>query len=121
MNILIAEDDKFIASAYRVKFANQGWDVTMASNGQEVIEQLKVHHPDLILLDLIMPIMDGFEVLEQLQKNSSNQVPIIVASNLGQKEDKDRALKLGAIDYFVKSDMTLETLIGKIKQHLKIK
>ena len=119
MNILIAEDDKFIASAYRVKFSNQGWDVVIASNGQEVIDHLKDHHPDLVLLDLIMPIMDGFEVLEQLHKNSVNKIPIIVASNLGQKEDKDRALKLGAIDYFVKSDMTLETLIDKIKQHLK--
>ena len=68
-----------------------------------------------------MPVLDGFDVLEHLHKNGPNNIPIIVASNLGQKEDKDRAFKLGAIDYFVKSDMTLETLIDKIKQHLKLK
>ena len=121
MNILIAEDDKFIASAYRVKLSSQGWNIVIANNGQEVLDQLKTIHPDLILLDLIMPIMDGFEVLEHLNKSGTNHIPIIVASNLGQKEDKDRALKLGAIDYFVKSEMTLETLIEKIKQHLGTK
>lgn len=117
--ILIAEDDKFIASAYRVKFVNQGWDVKIASNGQEVLDFLKTNKPDLILVDLIMPVMDGFEVLENIGKlEGLKKVPVIVASNLSQKEDKSRALKLGATDYFVKSEMTLDSLVEKIKNLL---
>jgi CheY-like chemotaxis protein len=121
-NILVAEDDKFLASAYRVKFTKQGWNVTIVEDGHEVIEFLEKQKSDLVLLDLIMPNMDGFEVLEQIFKNGQNKkVPVIVASNLGQKEDIDRAMSLGAKDFIVKSESSLDAIVTKISAFLKKK
>lgn len=120
MMILVAEDDKFLASAYRVKLTKQGWTVKIVEDGHEVITHLQSETPDLILLDLIMPNMDGFEVLETIVKNSNwSKIPIIVASNLGQKEDIDRALSLGALDFVVKSEMSLDSIVAKIDKLLK--
>ncbi len=115
MNILVAEDDKFLASAYRLKLTRQGWDVTVVSDGNEVLKYLATAKPDLLLLDLIMPNMDGFEVLEKIKtlENGTN-LPVVVASNLGQKEDINRALSLGALDFVIKSEVSLDALVAKI-------
>lgn len=116
MKILIAEDDKFLSNAYRVKLTKEGFDISMAQDGIEVFEKLKDFKPDVILLDLIMPRKDGFTVLEELAKSEEyNKIPVIVASNLGQKEDIDRSFSLGAKDYIIKSEMSLEELVNKIR------
>lgn len=113
--ILIAEDDKFLASAYKLKLTKVGFEIQIASDGNEAIEILKSFKPDLILLDLVMPVKDGFVTLEEIRDmNEFKLTPILVASNLGQKEDVDRATKLGANDFVVKSDMSLDDLIKKI-------
>jgi len=113
--ILIAEDDQFLASAYRVKLTKAGFDVKIAGDGQEALKILETFVPDLILLDLMMPVKDGFSTLEDLKKNDTyKNIPVIVASNLGQKEDIDKAKGLGATDYIVKSDVALDALIAKI-------
>lgn len=115
MRVLIAEDDKFLASAYRMKFSKLSWDTTIVSDGKEVINYINSHDPDVLLLDLIMPNMDGFEVLEQINKmGKKGMFPIIVASNLGQKEDMQRALELGAVDFCVKSEISIDALVQKI-------
>ncbi len=119
MKILIAEDDKFLVSAYKLKFEKEGEEVEVAFDGQEALEKLKSFKPDVVLLDLMMPKMDGFEVLEKLNKEGTMSVPIIVASNLGQAEDVERAKKLGAIDYVVKSDIALDDLVAKVKSYAK--
>lgn len=117
--ILIAEDDKFIANAYRVKLTKEGFDIQIASDGEEVFEMLKTFEPDIIILDLMMPKKDGFAVLQELRSNQQwENVPILIASNLGQKEDIDKGIKLGATDYIIKSDLSLADLIAKIKKHL---
>jgi len=117
--ILIAEDDKFLASAYRLKLTKAGFEVQIANDGEELIKILETFVPDLILLDLVMPVMDGFAVLENLRSNSKfKSLPILVASNLGQKEDIDRASNLGATDFVVKSDMSLDMLIEKINKFI---
>lgn len=114
--ILVAEDDKFLSSAYRVKLTKAGFDVTIARNGNEVMSELQKQIPDCILLDLVMPEKDGFSVLEDLKKDEKTKnIPVIVASNLGQKEDMDRAMNLGATAFVIKSNMSLEELINKIK------
>lgn len=114
--ILVAEDDKFLSNAYKVKFTKAGFEVKMASDGEEALTILKTFTPDAILLDLVMPKKDGFATLEAIKKDENlKNVPIIVASNLGQKEDLDRAKSLGADDYIVKSDMSLDALIKRIK------
>ncbi len=112
--ILVAEDDKFLSSAYRVKLTKAGYEVKMTSDGKEALQEVGAFTPDLIILDLVMPVMDGFSFLAELQKQD-NRVPILVASNLGESEDIVRATKLGAIDYIVKTDLSMKKLIEKIK------
>ena len=111
--ILVAEDDKFLASAYRVKLSKAGHEVKIALDGQETLDIIQTFTPDVILLDLIMPVKDGFTVLEELKKsNEWKNIPVIVVSNLGQKEDIERSRLLGATDYFVKSDMHINDVLG---------
>lgn len=113
--ILIAEDDRFLANAYRVKLTKAGFEVKITSDGQEALTALRTFIPDLILLDLVMPVKDGFATLQEIKAHPTlRTIPVIVASNLGQKEDVDKAMKLGARDFVIKSDLSLDTLIQKI-------
>jgi DNA-binding response OmpR family regulator len=118
--ILIAEDDKFLSSAYKVKLSKAGFEVQMARDGEEALTVLQTFTPDLIILDLMMPVKDGFSVLETIRKDDQfsqfKVTPVIVASNLGQKEDTDRAMSLGANDFLVKSDLSLDIVIEKINK-----
>ncbi|SRR5258708_22156409 len=117
--VLVAEDDKFLANAYRIKLAKAGFEIKLATDGQEVIEALKTYTPDIMLLDLVMPIRDGFSALEEIKANEQwKHIPVIVASNLGQKEDTERAQKLGAADVVVKSDLSLDELVEKVNKLL---
>ena len=118
--ILIAEDDNFLANAYRVKLSKAGYEIKIASDGQETIDSLETFTPDLILLDLIMPVKDGFVVLEELKKNDKwKNIPVVVASNLGQKEDIEKSIALGAKDYIVKSQMPINDVLAKINSVFK--
>lgn|SRR5687767_4213461 len=118
--VLVVEDDRFLTSAYKAKLVRSGFDVQIASDGEEALEVLKTFIPDIILLDLVMPRKDGFATLAEIkaQENLKN-IPVIVASNLGQKEDLDRAMSLGARDYIIKSDLSMDALIGKINETIK--
>ncbi len=118
--ILVTEDDKFLASAMRVKLSKAGFDVTVASDGVEAIEAIEKNRPDLVLLDMVMPRQDGFATLEMIRKREElKDMPVIVTSNLGQKEDIDRAMKLGANGYLVKSDISIEKILEKINTVLQ--
>lgn len=113
--ILVVEDDTFLANAYRVKLTKAGFEVKNAYDGDEAINVLQVFTPDLILLDIVMPQKDGFTALKEIKANEQwKSIPVILASNLGQKEDKEKGMKLGAYDFFVKTDFTLNSLIEKI-------
>lgn len=115
--ILVAEDDKFYANIYRSKFTKEGFDVLVVQNGDEVLREIKLKKPDILLLDLIMPVKDGFEVLEALQKDEDmRKIKVIVLSNLSQEEDTQRALKLGAKDYFVKANISIQEVIERVKK-----
>lgn len=114
--IVVAEDDQFISNAYRVKLTKVGYEVKMVTDGQELLDLLKTYTPDLIILDILMPTKDGFETLKELKASEKwKNIPVIIASNLGQKNDIDQGLALGAKDYIVKSDLSLEDLVAKIK------
>jgi len=118
--ILVVEDDTYIANAYRVKLTKAGFEVKNAFDGDEAINVLKNFTPDLILLDIVMPSKDGFTTLKEIKANEKwKNIPVILASNLEQREDKEKGLKLGAYDFFVKTDFTLNTLIGKINNILQ--
>ncbi len=117
--ILIVEDDPMIAEIYQKKFADSGFQVLMAENGEKALNTLKKETVELVLLDLVMPGMDGFEVIENLRHGNYDQnVKIIVFSNLSQKEDKDRARELGANGFIVKSDYTPNDLVKEVDRLL---
>jgi DNA-binding response OmpR family regulator len=118
--ILIVEDDKFLSSAYRIKFTKVGFAVHIALDGQEAMNILQTIRPDIILLDLVMPVKDGFTVLSEIQANEQYKtIPIIITSNLSQKEDIDRAKGLGAKDFIIKSDVSMEELVKKVQALLQ--
>lgn len=112
--ILIIEDEKPLAHALQLKFKNQGYEVTLAEDGQKGLEIAKGGKFSAILLDLIMPNMDGFTFLEQLG-DKSKKTPIIVLSNLSQSEDKGRAESMGVIGYFVKSNTPIAKIISSVQ------
>jgi len=119
--ILLGEDEEFVARSYVRKLQVEGFEVIHAHNGEEALKMLLLEKPDLVILDLMMPLKTGFEVLQELKKDAYKEVvkiPIIVASNLGQKSDIDTALSLGAIDFLVKSNISLKELVAKVREHL---
>ena len=92
----------------------------MATDGQEAIDILKKETPDLILLDLVMPIKDGFATLKEIKANPAwSNIPIIVASNLGLTEDIDRAMTMGATGYIIKTELSMSELVGKVMATIK--
>ncbi len=117
--ILIADDEKAIVRALALKLTNAGFITDVAVNGLEAIEKIKVTKFDLIVLDLIMPEKDGFAVLEFMRANKI-VAPVLVASNLSQEDDLKRAKDLGAVDYFIKSNVSLQEIINNIKKILKV-
>jgi len=118
--ILVAEDDTYLANAYRVKLGKAGFEVKNVFDGQEAINILQTFIPDLIILDIVIPKKDGFTILQELKANEKwKNIPIILISNLGQKEDREKGMQLGATDFFVKTDFSLNDLIQKINNILK--
>jgi DNA-binding response OmpR family regulator len=116
MKVLIVEDDKFLSNAYRLKFTKVGFEVKIAFDGQEAINILGSFTPDIILLDLVMPVKDGFTVLSELKSNTQYKtIPVIITSNLSQKEDIDKAIGLGANDFLVKSDVSMDDIVKKVQ------
>lgn len=118
--LLVAEDDQFYANLYRTKLEKEGFGVVVASNGTETLELLKKHHPNLIILDLVMPEMDGFEVLKKLKEESDlKDVPVIILSNLGQEEDIERAKEFGVFKYIIKSNVSIHQMVESVEEALK--
>lgn len=118
--ILIVEDDKFLRELIVRKLRKENFNITEAIDGEEGIKKIKEEKPDLVLLDLILPGIDGFEVLSKMKEDMSlSQIPVIILSNLGQKDDVERGLKLGAVDYLIKAHFTPGEIIEKVKIALK--
>jgi len=116
--ILIVEDEKPLAKALELKLKHEGFEAQSILNGGYVQESLEKESYDLIILDLVMPIVDGFEVLEKLKKDK-NKIPIIVLSNLNQGEDERKVKELGAVEFFVKSNTPITEMVKNIKKVLK--
>lgn len=117
--ILVIEDDQFLRDLIVKKLTDEGFDVSQAIDGEEGSRLAKEEKPDLVLLDLILPGIDGFEVLKELKSDSEfSKTPVIILSNLGQKDDIDRGLKLGAKDYLIKAHFTPGEIVKKVKETL---
>lgn len=113
--ILIVEDEKPLARALLLKLGNVGFTVQVAFDGQEALDLLAKQEFDLILLDLVMPRVDGFGVLTEMQKKQI-KTPVIILTNLGQEEDIKRAKELGAKEYFIKSATSIADVVKLVKQ-----
>ncbi|MBU0614011.1 response regulator [Patescibacteria group bacterium] len=113
--ILIMEDEKSIAHAMQLKLEKAGYTVIVAANGSLGIEALKTEKPDLVLLDLVMPVMDGFEVLAKI-KDLGIKTSVIVLTNLSQEEDEQKALASGAKKCLVKSDTSISEVVEEVKK-----
>lgn len=115
--ILIVEDDKFLRELMVQKLRKEGYKIIEAIDGEEGIKKVKEEMPGLVLLDLILPGIDGFEVLSKIKADPAiSQIPVIILSNLGQREDVEKGMALGAADYLIKAHFTPGEIIEKIKK-----
>ena len=120
--ILLVEDDQILAKLYQVKFQKAGFDILLAFDGEEGFEKMRSFNPNLIILDLIMPKMDGMTFLSKVKEDpelSKRGTPILVLSNLGQEADIKKAMDMGVKDFFIKADMSLGQMVEKVKTYLK--
>ncbi len=117
--ILLIEDDKFLRELMNKKLLSLDYEVETAADGETGLVKIKEVKPDAVLLDLILPGINGFEVLERAKKDPETaNVPVVILSNLGQAEDIERGLKLGAVDFLVKAHFTPQEIVNKLKNIL---
>ena len=114
--IMIIEDDRFLSSLMKARLEKEGFAVIQAFDGEEAMEMLKQELPSLVILDLIMPKVTGFEVLQMISITPQlEKVPVVIVSNLAQDSDIEKARQLGAREYFVKVKISIDDLISKIE------
>ncbi len=119
--ILIVEDEVSMLTALRDKFSREGFVVLQAKDGQEGLDSALTNHPDLILLDIIMPIMDGMTMLDKLRQDPwGKSVPVILLTNLSEVDEVAASLRQGVYDYLVKSDWKLADIVNKVKHKLGV-
>ncbi|MBU0707694.1 response regulator [Patescibacteria group bacterium] len=119
--VLLIEDDTFLSGMYIAKLGMENFEVLLAADGKEGIDMAKKEKPDLILLDLILPVIDGYGVLEALKRSRVlSSVPVILLTNLNERENIDRAMKYNVVDYLVKAHFMPSEVIKKIKRVINI-
>lgn len=118
--VLIIEDDKFLSELISTKLDKEGFTVILALDGETGLKKALEEKPQIILLDIMLPGIDGFEVLEKLKKSggAAAEIPVIILSNFGQEEKVEKGLALGAKDYLVKANFTTGEIVDKIKKIL---
>ena len=123
IKVLLAEDDKFLRDICGTKLIKEGFQVVEAIDGQDVTKALEKEKPNIVLLDIVLPSVNGFEILAQILGNANPDIaktPVLMLSNLGQEDDIKKAMELGANDYLIKSNFTTQEITDKIKKTLKI-
>ena len=115
MKVLLVEDDPMLLDIYSTKFKEAGFEVITAGDGEEALRKAEKEQPDVMILDLVLPHQDGWEVLEALKKNKKHAFKVVVLSNVGQKEDVERGLQLGAVKYLIKSQYTPSQVVEEVK------
>lgn len=118
--VLIVEDDPLLLRVLSESFAEQGYHISTVENGLEVMKSVEEFKPDLILLDLILPGMDGFAILKELKTNEdTKEIPVVVVSNLGNEGDVKSCKSLGAEEYFIKANVEVDQIIKSVEKVLK--
>jgi DNA-binding response OmpR family regulator len=119
IKIALIEDDPFLSSMYSTKFGLEGFEVLSANDGIKGVELITKETPDLILLDILMPKKNGFDVLEDIKKNEATKnIPVILLTNLNQSDEVERGMELGAVDYLIKAHFMPSEVVDKIKRAL---
>lgn len=119
--ILLVEDDPFIRDIYQVKFSQEGFEVLIVDNGIEALKKLEQIIPSVVLLDIIMPYMDGIETLKSIRSNENwKKIPVIMLTNISEKEKISESEKYGIDGYLIKSHFTPSEVVGKVKTLLKL-
>jgi DNA-binding response OmpR family regulator len=119
--ILLVEDDDALASVYMTRLQAEGFDVKRVPNGEDALATALQYRPDLILLDVMMPKVSGFDVLDILRNTpETNNIKVIMLTALSQDSDKERATQLGADDYLVKSQVVIADVVDRIRHHLNV-
>lgn len=119
--ILLVEDDAALANVYKTRLEMEGFDVRHVDNGEEALTNAVEFRPDLIVLDVMMPKINGFDVLDLLRTQPETMsMRVIMLTALSQAKDKERAEQLGADDYLVKSQVVISDVVGRIKHHLGV-
>jgi CheY-like chemotaxis protein len=117
--ILLIEDEELLLNLLQKKLIQEGYRIDVARDGQAGLKKIRKGKPDLILLDIIMPKMGGFEVMEEMQKDEElKKIPIIIVSNSGQPVELDRAKKLGVNDWLIKTDFGPQEVVDKVKKQI---
>lgn len=117
--ILLIEDDPFLIDIYSRKFKKSGFEIKVAENSQKAFHIMEEKQPDLILLDIVLPQVDGWSILKKIKSDKSlSEVKIVVFSNLGQKEEVEKGLGLGAIKYLIKAQHTPSEVVEEVKKIL---
>jgi CheY-like chemotaxis protein len=120
-SILLVEDDKLLRDLLIKKLEDYGYNVMAAIDGESSLELIKDSKPSLVLLDIMMPGIDGFEVLEKIKNNKDKKIadtPVVMLTNLGQEENARIAKEKGAIDYVLKADFNTDEILEKVDRHL---
>lgn len=119
IKIVLVEDDQFLSKVLSLRLREEGFNVVTAFDGVEGVAVIKSEKPGLVLLDLLLPKKNGFEVLEEIKKDGSTKnIPVVILSNLGQQTDIDKGMQLGAVDYLVKANFGIKDIVAKIKERL---
>ena len=121
IKVLVVDDDPFILEMYVIKFKEQGFIIDTATDGKTALDKIAVNEPDIMLLDVVMPRMDGFDVIKKIRESKTpHTFKIIFLTNFGQKEDVDRGMQLGADGYIIKAHFTPSEVVAKVKEVLNI-
>ena len=119
--VLIVEDDPFYSKICSTKLAKEGVATKMVDNGSDALALIREEHPGLVLLDLIMPGKNGFEILTEMKADPvMKNIPVMVISNMSEPEDIQRIMDLGALDYLVKANVPIQEVVDKVKYHLQV-
>jgi len=119
--VLLVEDDTYLSQIYQKKFEMEGFKICTADNGEKGLSEAKKKKPNVVLLDILLPKMDGFAVLEKLKADpETKKIPVILLTNLGQKEDVDKGLEVGAADYLIKAHFKPSEVVEKVKKVLSL-
>ena len=117
LKIMVVEDDQLLSDLLAKKLAQTGCTLMHAADGIEGLARMRSDHPDLVVLDILMPGMSGFEVLQQMRRDAELvNIPVILLSNLGQEQDIDRGKELGAANFLIKATVTLDEIVEEIKR-----